>query len=105
MHVRATHAARACDACRFFFKDILSTHSQRRCTSATVTIVLNLVHIVTTCSPSPDPIKSQKLYFPGSITMRIVWWLIGVKKLAEEATISTSTACRRSNPSVSLDNP
>jgi hypothetical protein len=37
--------------------------------------------------------------------MRIVWWLIGVKKLAEEATISTSTACRRSNPSVSLDNP
>ena len=36
-------------------------------------------------------VKSRKAYAPGCITIRLGWELMGVRKLAELATISTST--------------
>ena len=57
-----------------------------------------IVAIVANCSPTPNLRKSRNSYFPGSITIRFVWYEMGVRNDAELATISTSTASRRSSP-------
>jgi len=57
-----------------------------------------IVAIVANCSPTPNLRKSRNSYFPGSITIRFVWYEIGVRNDAELATINTRTASRRSSP-------